>query len=144
MKQNIKSVLSIFGCVLVASVLSFMSVPITMLLKGPFSEMVINGIVPSLLLSMLIYSKMWELGWKIPSRRKLYNEKHSNYKALGICAAAFAPSLALLLLWKLTDKFIFELLFRIINFYQLLIYFSLIPIDTSYIFITILFHVFLF
>ena len=117
MKQNIKSVLSIFGCLLVASVLSFMSIPITMLLKGAFFGMIINGIVPSLLLSMLIYSKMWELGWKIPSRRKLYNEKHSDYKALGICAAAFVPSLILLLAWKLTDNFILQLIFRIANFY---------------------------
>ena len=117
MKQNIKAVLSVIGCILVATILSFMSIPITMLLKGPFFGMIINGIVPCLLLGMLIYSKMWEIGWKVPSRRKLYNEKHSDYKALAICAVAFVPSLILLLCWKMTGRFLFQVLFRITNFY---------------------------
>ncbi len=117
MKQNIKKVFSVFACLLVMSLLSFMSIPLSTLLKGMYWKLFIHAVLPCVLLGMLVYSRMWELGWKIPSRRKLYKEKHSNYKALGICAAAFAPSLFLLLLWKLTDYFVFELLFRAINFY---------------------------
>lgn len=115
MKKNILFTLKLMPNFIIASILSFMSIPIMVIIKSNLS-VVFTSIIPIFLVYCLIYKIVWLEGGRDPNKEKIGQLKHFKYKGLVIGALAVLPSLIFLILYLITNNIFINILFYILNF----------------------------
>ncbi len=124
MKKNIIFALKLTPNFILASILTFMSLPISLAIKNNLS-VVFTSIMPIILLYFLVYKSVWLEGFRSPNRIKLGQEIYFKYKGLVVGVFVIVPSLIFLLIYILTKSLIFAIPFYILNF-------NLFPLNTIF------------